>query len=70
MKDGRIVIRPTADELAWLIEQTAERGVTLDMRFGPSGAWFEENPNRPSEAARLLAWKRGVGTKGMDGEGI
>lgn len=67
---NKVIVRPTEAETVWLMHQLAERGIVLDLAFGPSGAWLEEDPDDPSEACKLLMLKRGVPFENRDGAGI
>lgn len=66
----KIIVRPTEAELVWLMNRTVKDGFALDLAFGPSGAWLEEDPADPSAAYRALMLKRGVANRNTDGAGI
>lgn len=57
----------TTEEFTQLLHE----GYALDIAFGPSGAWFEWTEGNPvPDFLQRLSEMRGVGTEGVNGEGI
>lgn len=60
-------IEPTEDELVWLIGQTAEKGVVLDLEFGPSFVALNESSRTSPTWSSCWRGSGGPGRKDWPG---